>query len=99
MAKLRYSGNEYFWINDLHPTMLMHPIKPELNGKDLSGFKDPNGFHLFVAFAEKGKTAEGEGFVPYLWPKPGSPESGTQDQLRSQFQTVAMDRGQWRLRR
>ncbi|WP_374033866.1 methyl-accepting chemotaxis protein [Bdellovibrio bacteriovorus] len=73
VAKLRYSGNEYFWINDLHPTMLMHPIKPELNGKDLSGFKDPNGFHLFVAFAEKGKTAEGEGFVPYLWPKPGSP--------------------------
>ncbi|AFY02696.1 cache domain-containing protein [Bdellovibrio bacteriovorus] len=73
VSKLRYSGNEYFWINDLHPTMLMHPIKPELDGKDLTGFKDPNGFHLFVAFAEKGKTAEGEGFVPYLWPKPGSP--------------------------
>ncbi|AHZ83482.1 methyl-accepting chemotaxis protein [Bdellovibrio bacteriovorus] len=73
VSKLRYSGNEYFWINDLHPTMLMHPIKPELDGKDLTGFKDPNGFHLFVAFAEKGKSAEGEGFVPYLWPKPGSP--------------------------
>lgn len=73
VSKLRYSGNEYFWINDLHPTMLMHPFKPELNGKDLSGFKDPNGFHLFVAFAEKAKSSEGEGFVPYLWPKPGSP--------------------------
>lgn len=73
VSKLRYSGNEYFWINDLHPTMLMHPFKPELNGKDLSGFKDPNDFHLFVAFAEKAKSSEGEGFVPYLWPKPGSP--------------------------
>lgn len=73
VSKLRYSGNEYFWINDLHPRMLMHPIKPELDGKDLSDFKDPNGFKLFVEFAEKGKSAEGEGFVPYLWPKPGSP--------------------------
>lgn len=74
VAKLRYSGNEYFWINDLHPTMLMHPFKPELDGKDLSDFKDPNGFRLFVAFADKAKTVEGEGFVPYLWPKPGSPK-------------------------
>nr|BFD60622.1 methyl-accepting chemotaxis protein [Bdellovibrio sp. CKG001]BFD64036.1 methyl-accepting chemotaxis protein [Bdellovibrio sp. HM001] len=73
VSKLRYNGNEYFWINDLHPTMLMHPFKPELNGKDLSDFKDPNGFRLFVAFAEKAKAKEGEGFVPYLWPKPGSP--------------------------
>jgi len=74
VSKLRYNGGEYFWINDLHPTMLMHPIKPELNGKDLTGFKDPNGFHLFVAFAEKGKSDKGEGFIPYLWPKPGSPK-------------------------
>lgn len=30
----RYDGKEYFWINDFHPTTLMHPIKPELEGKD-----------------------------------------------------------------
>ena len=29
---LRYSGNEYIWINDMHPRMVMHPIRPELNG-------------------------------------------------------------------
>jgi methyl-accepting chemotaxis protein len=74
IAHLRYAGNEYFWINDLHPTMLMHPIKPELNGKDLSEMKDPNGFKLFVEFAKIGQSDKGEGFVSYLWPKPGSPQ-------------------------
>lgn len=73
IAKLRYAGSEYFWINDLQPKMMMHPMKPELNGKDLSEMKDPNGFRLFVEFVRVGQTTAGEGFVNYLWPKPGSP--------------------------
>ena len=42
---LRYGpeGKDYFWINDLQPAMIMHPYKPELNGKDISDHKDPNG--------------------------------------------------------
>ena len=36
LKSLRYSGNEYFWINDMTPKMVMHPIRPELDGKDLS---------------------------------------------------------------
>lgn len=73
MGELRYGGNEYFWINDTHPTMVMHPIRPELNGKDLTDNKDPNGVHLFVEFV-KTTQAHGEGFVPYMWPKPGAPD-------------------------
>jgi methyl-accepting chemotaxis protein len=68
---LRYSGSEYFWINDMHPTMVMHPIKPELDGKDLTNNKDPAGTQLFVEFARTVKE-HGSGFVWYLWPKPGS---------------------------
>ena len=30
---LRYGGQEYFWINDFGPAMIMHPFKPELDGK------------------------------------------------------------------
>ncbi len=70
VAKLRYNGNEYFWINDMRPYVLMHPIKPELDGKDASGNKDPNGKALFVAFVNKVR-ASGQGFVDYQWPKPG----------------------------
>ncbi len=71
IGKIRYSGNEYLWINDMTPRMVMHPIKPELVDKDLSGNKDPNGLALFVAFVDTVK-ASGSGFVDYLWPKPGA---------------------------
>jgi len=67
---LRYEKDDYFWINDMEPRMVMHPIKAELDGKDLSENKDPNGKRLFVAFVDKVKS-EGAGFVDYYWAKPG----------------------------
>ena len=70
VKNLRYDKDDYFWINDLQPRMIMHPLKAELDGKDLSDNKDPNGKRLFIAFVEKVK-AEGAGFVDYYWPKPG----------------------------
>jgi methyl-accepting chemotaxis protein len=71
MRSLRYSKSEYFWINDMHPKMVMHPIKPELEGKDLSENKDPTGKFLFVEFVNMVKK-NGSGFVNYMWPKPGA---------------------------
>jgi methyl-accepting chemotaxis protein len=64
-------GKDYFWINDLQPYMVMHPYKPELNGKDLSAAKDPNGKHLFMEMVKVCKE-KGEGFVDYYWPKYGA---------------------------
>ena len=52
VAALRYGSNDYYWINDMHPKMVMHPIKPEMNGNDLSAYKDPNGKLLFVDFVD-----------------------------------------------
>jgi len=74
ISAMRYGGGSgYFWINDMHPTMVMHPIKPELNGSDLTQNKDPNGKFLFVEFTNVVK-AGGQGFVDYYWPKPGAAE-------------------------
>jgi len=70
IKRLRYDETNYFWINDLSPTMVMHPIKPALDGKSLADFKDPNGKLLFVEMAKAVK-GQGEGVVDYLWPKPG----------------------------
>jgi methyl-accepting chemotaxis protein len=70
VEQMRYGGGNYLWINDMQPAMVMHPIKPALNGNDLAGFKDPNGKHLFVAMKDVCKT-QGDGFVDYMWPKPG----------------------------
>ncbi|MGV2099462.1 methyl-accepting chemotaxis protein [Rhizobium sp. 21-4511-3d] len=71
IASMRYGDSGYFWINDMHPNMVMHPIKPELNGTDLTQNKDPNGKFLFVEFVNMVK-AHGQGFVDYYWPKPGA---------------------------
>lgn len=66
----RFEGGNYFWINDSTPTMIMHPIKPELDGKDLTGSRDPDGKALFMEMARVAKT-RGEGVVEYKWSKPG----------------------------
>src|SRR3984893_2422375 len=70
VAALRYGNNDYFWINDMQPRMVMHPMKPELTGSYLSANKDPNGKALFVDFVNVVKK-DGAGFGPYEWPKPG----------------------------
>ncbi|GLR79389.1 bacteriohemerythrin [Azospirillum oryzae] len=71
LKALRHDGDEYFFITDLAPRMIMHPIKPELDGTDVSRNADPNGKLLFQEFVRVVK-ADGAGFVDYLWPKPGS---------------------------
>ncbi|WP_306478446.1 cache domain-containing protein, partial [Methyloversatilis sp.] len=71
LRTLRYNGEDYFWINDFGPRMVMHPTKPELEGKDLGGSKDPNGKALFLEMVAVAK-ADGAGFVDYMWPRPGS---------------------------
>jgi methyl-accepting chemotaxis protein len=70
IGALRYGNDDYFWINDLQPRMIMHPMKPELNGRDVSEIKDPSGMRLFVEFADVVKR-QGAGFIGYEWPKPG----------------------------
>jgi len=72
IESLRYGPEkkDYFWINDMQPVMVMHPYKPQLNGKDLSGVKDPNGKKLFMAFVKVCREEEA-GYVDYFWPRYG----------------------------
>ena len=67
---LRYNKDDYFWVSDLDARMVMHPFKPEMDGKDQSGYKDPNGKRLFVEMANVCQE-KGGGSVEYMWPKPG----------------------------
>jgi methyl-accepting chemotaxis protein len=64
---MRYEGEAYFWVNDMHPTLIMHPKEPELEGKDMSDFKDSNGKRLFVEFVNTVKQSK-SGFVNYMRP-------------------------------
>lgn len=57
---------DYFWINDMHPRMIIHPYRTDLNGKDLSDITDPSGNHPFLRFVEIVK-AQNAGYAEYLW--------------------------------
>jgi methyl-accepting chemotaxis protein len=71
IGAIRYGHDGYLSINDSHPTMVMHPIKPAMNGQDLSSYTDPAGNRLFVDIVKAGDQTGG-GFINYLWSKPGS---------------------------
>ncbi|MDT8287621.1 MAG: cache domain-containing protein, partial [Elusimicrobiales bacterium] len=65
---LRYGPEEkdYFWITDLDPRMIVHPYRPDLDGKDLSDFRDSHGKLMFVEFADVSRR-DGAGYVDYMW--------------------------------
>ncbi|MFH1137706.1 MAG: cache domain-containing protein [Pseudomonadota bacterium] len=46
-----------------------HPINPNLIGKNMMAAKDKNGKMFFAEFINVA-TAQGEGWVSYMWPKP-----------------------------
>ncbi len=68
IEQLRYGDNDYFWINDMTPVMVMHPFTRSLIGEDLSTYKDPNGKFLFLEMVDVVKKGN-EGFVDYVWTK------------------------------
>jgi len=68
ISKWRFGNEEkeYIWITDAEPRMVMHPLKPELDGKSLAEYKDRDGKYFFAEMARVVKE-KGEGFVEYVW--------------------------------
>ncbi|HUS79683.1 MAG TPA: cache domain-containing protein, partial [Armatimonadota bacterium] len=68
IQQLRYGpeGKDYFWLQDMQPRMIMHPYRKDLDGKDLSQFRDSRGDRIFVEFADLVRR-EGEGYIDYVW--------------------------------
>jgi methyl-accepting chemotaxis protein len=67
---LRYEQSDYFWINDLQPRVIMHPLNAALEGKDVSTYADPDGKLIFVEAARIARQ-DGAGDMEYMWPRPG----------------------------
>lgn len=72
---LRYGddGKDYFWIQDTSPAMIMHPYRVDLNGHDLTDFKDARGVRIFVEFSTLVQQ-KGEGYIEYVWQWKDDPE-------------------------
>ena len=70
MRHTHFDGDNYFWLYSLASVMIMHPIKPELEGNPLAELRDPDGKALFVEMVDVAQNL-GAGFVEYRWSKPG----------------------------
>ena len=63
-----YKGETYIFVYDMNGIGLMHPINPELEGKNATNMKDANGKLWMQEFIETAKT-NGSGWVDYMWSK------------------------------
>lgn len=71
IRKLRYGADHsnYFWITDETPVMIVHPWRPDLEGQELSDYRDSmnkSGKKLFVESVRLVQE-QGGGFLEYLW--------------------------------
>lgn len=71
IADMRYSGNGYVTVVGADSVVVMHPMAPKLDGKDMSQWKDAKGNLLYRDIAAAGASPSGMGYVEYWWPKPG----------------------------
>jgi methyl-accepting chemotaxis protein len=69
LRDIRYGEDGYFLVINSRPQMVMHPIKPAMNGKELSQVADADGRHHYVTFASTAQSPQG-GFVDYVFPRP-----------------------------
>lgn len=73
LTNMRYgkNGDDYVWVNDFVPNMVVHP-KKSLVGKSLSAFKDKAGKPLFNDIVALAK-AQDKGYINYLWTDKSDP--------------------------
>jgi methyl-accepting chemotaxis protein len=64
LATMRYGESGYLFVMDSKPVVLMHPTLPQMTGKPVGDFKDPDGKLLYVAIVDAAK-ASGRGFAQY----------------------------------
>ena len=69
LRDIRYGEDGYFLVINSRPQMVMHPIKPAMDGKELSEVADADGRHHYVTFASTAQSPQG-GFVDYVFPRP-----------------------------
>ncbi|MCI1013242.1 MULTISPECIES: methyl-accepting chemotaxis protein [Herbaspirillum] len=72
LKTIRYGEDGYIAILGMDATAIQNPGRPENDGKDMSAFKDPAGFPVFLEIARLAASPSGEGFMRYLWLRPGT---------------------------
>lgn len=63
---------DFIWLHDMEVSMIMHPYRPDLDGKDLSHNINENGHNLTLKTVELIKK-QGEGYIEYLFQRNDDP--------------------------
>ncbi|MGQ9369101.1 methyl-accepting chemotaxis protein [Azospirillum sp. ST 5-10] len=66
VSTLRYAGDQYFWINDMSGTMLMHPTNGALVGTSILDVADANGSRIFADMIDLVRR-QGGSYYHYWW--------------------------------
>ncbi len=67
--KIRYDKTNYFWVVSPDLIVLLHPMKPQLNGNDVRNNVDGAGKHFWREMATIARTTS-KGFLDYQWRLP-----------------------------
>ncbi|MFL9918140.1 methyl-accepting chemotaxis protein [Paraburkholderia fungorum] len=85
IRNIRYGEGGYFGILNSQLTIVMQPMQPSMNGKNVSDYKDPNGVYMFREMVAVIKR-DGQGFTEYEFPKPGATEASPKISYNATYQ-------------
>jgi methyl-accepting chemotaxis protein len=71
IRQVRYGDNGYFTVLDYTGKILTHGTKPDVIGKPMLDYRDPDGVYFYRQAIEAAKR-DGSGFVRYAFSKPGT---------------------------
>lgn len=70
LESMTYGDDGYFFVYDMHGTVLMHPRQRDLVGQDLSALRDDQGHATIQDLLAQARA--GGGFVEYMWRRPST---------------------------
>ncbi|GMQ49044.1 methyl-accepting chemotaxis protein [Vibrio sp. 10N] len=66
---MRYDGNNYFWVTNSQNRLVLHPLRPDSIGDDMSNTVDGAGKHHWREMSTIAST-QTAGFLDYTWLSP-----------------------------
>lgn len=77
LKAMRFGKNNYFFVLGTDCTMILHPLKPEKEGKVVCKEPDADGRFHYQTMIDIAATPAGAGFVSYLFKGPDDAEAKT----------------------
>jgi two-component system NarL family sensor kinase len=88
LKNMEFGRDGYFFVYDYDGVNIVHPRKPELEGKNLYDFQDKNGKYLIRELIKKAR--QGGGYTHYLWDKPSGGKS-----VKKLGYSIGLDKWEW----